>query len=70
MLYPCIIKDRKEDLLMKTAIYYRSAQATHTNTPFRSTAGKELVNKCLDLLLTAAIGAGAAAIVLFMSVLA
>ena len=55
---------------MKTAIYYRSAQLKQVNTPFRGTAGRELANKCLDMLLTAAVGAGAAAIILFMSVLA
>ena len=55
---------------MKTATYYHSVRANQANTPFRNTATREMLNKCLDMLLTAAIGAGAAAIILFMSVLA
>ena len=55
---------------MKTAIQYR----TNTNRPFvpyrNAAERRELVNKFLDMLLTAAVGAGAAAIILFMSVLA
>ena len=55
---------------MKTAIQYHTTQINRTNMPFPKTSGREVINKCLDMLLTAAIGAGAAAIVLFMSVLA
>ena len=55
---------------MKTATYYRNTQVNRANTPFRNTATWETVNKCLDMLLTAAVGAGAAAIILFLSVLA
>ena len=55
---------------MKTATYYHHAQVNQANTPFRSAATREMLNKCLDMLLTAAVGAGAAAIILFMSVLA
>ena len=55
---------------MKTATYYRHTRVNQANTPFRSEAAREMLNKFVDMLLTAAIGAGAAAIVLFLSVLA
>lgn len=55
---------------MKTATQYRTTKVNY-RTPTRNTAAsRELVNKFLDMLLTAAVGAGAAAIILFMSVLA
>ena len=70
VLYSCINQDHKEDLQMKTATYYRHTRVNQANTPFRSEAAREMLNKFVDMLLTAAIGAGAAAIVLFLSVLA
>ena len=56
---------------MKTTVTYRTDYAHRPNLPYPNAATrKELLNKFIDLLLVAAIGAGAAAIMLFLSVLA
>ena len=51
---------------MKTTILYRSDYANRPNLPYPNAATrKEIFSKFLDLLLMAALGAGAAAILLF-----
>lgn len=56
---------------MKTAAIYRNNCASKPNLPCPNAATRrEMFQKLLDLLLTGAIGAGAAAILLFLSVLA
>ena len=56
---------------MKTATYNRTnyAKRPHTNYP-SAAARQELFGKFIDLLTTAAMGAGAAAIILFVCALA
>lgn len=55
---------------MKTATLRKHTAHTIPNLPYPNAASrKEIFNKVLDLLLVAAIGAGAAAILLFLLVL-
>jgi len=55
---------------MKTNVLYRSDYAKRPNLPFPNAATRrEMFSKFLDLLLTAALGAGAAAILLFFMAL-
>jgi hypothetical protein len=52
---------------MKTTVLYRSDYANRPNLPYPNAATRrELFSKFLDLLLVAALGAGAAAILLFL----
>lgn len=56
---------------MKTAVTYRTDYAPQPNLPYPNAATRrELINKAVDLLLVAAIGVGAAAILLFLLALA
>ncbi len=56
---------------MKTNTIYRANSASLPNLPCPNAATRrQMFQKLLDLLLTGAIGAGAAAILLFLSVLA
>lgn len=52
---------------MKTTTIYRADYTTRPNLPYPNAATRqELINKFLDLLLMAALGIGAAAILLFI----
>ena len=52
---------------MKTVSAYRSDYAQRPNLPYPNAATRrEMLNKVLDILLMAALGAGAAAILLFL----
>lgn len=56
---------------MKTTTIYRASSTSLPNLPCPNAATRrQMFQKFLDLLLTGAIGAGAAAILLFLSVLA
>lgn len=55
---------------MKTITLYRTDYANRPNLPYPNAATRqEITNKILDLLLMAALGIGAAAILLFLVVL-
>lgn len=55
---------------MKTTVLYRSDYAHRPNLPYPNAATRrEMFSKILDLLLVAALGAGAAAILLFLAAL-
>jgi len=69
-LYHRLIKDTKEVPNMKAATITQRNFANRPHAPYPNAATyKELAHKMLDLLLMAAIGTGAAAILLFLLVL-
>lgn len=66
-MYADTIKDTKEVSTMKTTALYRTDYANRPNLPYPNAATRrELMHKFMDLLLMAALGVGAAAILLFL----
>lgn len=70
MLYPYLTNETKEEHNMKTAALYSTGRRCGAVSYPNGVTRRQIIQKVVDLLLTAAIGIGIAAILLFLLALA